>query len=466
MARVFISYRRVDGTLPVGWLAERLAALDLVTGVQTAFHDTTLRAGIDLAQALDDEIADCDVVLAVITPSWRGERAGGARIMDPDDWVGREIAAALRQEKRIVPILVGGADHPLPSQMHESMKGLSRLLSVPFRDADDLDHIVDEVDRHLADLDRERAMIDGLEQPVEVPRLAHVEWLIAGSIALAATLGVVGWYAADARLCPGGGSSCDFARTGGGQWLRALIPLVGVFVGAIAPVGVALARRLVRASYVRWRALTATIGAALAAIVVIMLSLRQPTDVAAEPIADVVAQPVANVGVLQIGMIVIGTLAVLPWALVLNAAATMTAKAHDHELAERVRYLGIVADGERWAAVLLAVLITGGVAIAVALTQAVDDVTSADTYRATSVVVLAILVSALLVGTHLWNVARLAETRARLDADLDEIPPRYRQHATPRLIAPRVTEGSWWFRAFLALPALAAIAAVVVIELR
>lgn len=459
MARVFISYRRVDGTLPVGWLAERLAALDLVTGVQTAFHDTALRAGIDLAQALDDEIAGCDVVLAVITPSWRGERADGARIMDPDDWVGREIAAALRQEKNIVPILVGGADHPLPSQMHESMAGLSRLLSVPFRDADDLDHIVEQVDRHLADLDRERAMIDGLDQPVEVPPLAHVEWLIAGSVVLAAALGAVGWYAAGKGLCPDGSSSCDLVETGGGRWLRALIPLVGVLVGAIAPTGFALARRVVRTSHVRWRALAATIGAALAAVVVIMLSLRRPPDTAT-------AEPVLEVGVLQIGMIVIGSLAVLPWALVLNAAATMTARAPDHELAERVRHLGIVADGERWAAILLAVLITGGVAIAVALTKAVDDVTDIATYRATSVIVLAILVSALLVGTHLWNVARLAETRARLDADLDDVPPRYRQHASPRLIAARVTEGSWWFRAFLALPAMAAIIAVVVIELR
>ena len=89
------------------------------------------------------------------------------------------------------------------------------------------------------------------------------------------------------------------------------------------------------------------------------------------------------------------------------AGSTMTAKALDHELADRIRFLGIVADAERWASVILAALVTGGVAIAIAITRAFDEAGGTSNYRATTIITLAILVSALLVGTHLWNVARL-----------------------------------------------------------
>ena len=41
MARVFISYRRADGQYAVGWIEERLARLDEVTSVRTAFRDNT-----------------------------------------------------------------------------------------------------------------------------------------------------------------------------------------------------------------------------------------------------------------------------------------------------------------------------------------------------------------------------------------------------------------------------------------
>ena len=104
MARVFISYRRKDGPYGVGWLAQALRSLDDVTGVDTEFHDLELRTGVKLNEALDQEIDRSDVVVAMIGPVWRGEQPEGpARITDPSCWIVRELSAAYRLGKKVVP---------------------------------------------------------------------------------------------------------------------------------------------------------------------------------------------------------------------------------------------------------------------------------------------------------------------------------------------------------------------------
>ena len=99
-----MSYRRADGRLAVDWIAERLGALDAVDGVESAFHDAALRVADNFPDALDTEIRECEIVVAVIGPEWEGRRDdGSARIRDEDDWVVRELAAAFAQGKTIVP---------------------------------------------------------------------------------------------------------------------------------------------------------------------------------------------------------------------------------------------------------------------------------------------------------------------------------------------------------------------------
>ena len=173
VARVFVSYRRADGVYAVGWLAARLRLLDLVNGVETAFHDSTLRAGDDFPDALQDELDQCDLVIAVISPEWYAARDGELRIKDPDDWVVREIATAFSSGTRVLPILIGGAEHPLASQLHDSIADLTRLHTLPFTDGNDLDTIVEHIESHLEEIDIARARLAGLEQPVEVPKLQH-----------------------------------------------------------------------------------------------------------------------------------------------------------------------------------------------------------------------------------------------------------------------------------------------------
>lgn len=188
-----MSYRRADGLYGVGWLAERLRSLDSITGVETAFHDAALRAGDDFPDALEREIAGSDLVVAMIGPGWWGRSEHGrSRIEDDDDWVVRELAAAFEQGTTVIPVVMGGADHPLASEVHPSIAEIARLHTLPFHDGRDLDTIVAHIESHLGDIDRERARLAGLEDPVEVPKLQRLPALVAGSVLAAAVGGVLG----------------------------------------------------------------------------------------------------------------------------------------------------------------------------------------------------------------------------------------------------------------------------------
>ena len=111
LARVFISYRRSDTGAYAGAVAQRLAALQF----ESVFQD---REDIALADNYADRIreglAESDVVLVLIGPSWLTVRnhAGGRRLDDENDWVRREVALALELRKRVVPVLFDGARVP------------------------------------------------------------------------------------------------------------------------------------------------------------------------------------------------------------------------------------------------------------------------------------------------------------------------------------------------------------------
>jgi hypothetical protein len=55
-------------------------------------------------------VRECAILVAVIGPNWLGERAGQPnRILDPADWVGKEITGALNKGTIIIPVLINGA---------------------------------------------------------------------------------------------------------------------------------------------------------------------------------------------------------------------------------------------------------------------------------------------------------------------------------------------------------------------
>lgn len=132
MANIFISYRREDSAGYAGRLCDRLNA---ALGSDHVFMDVEdIQPGQDFTQAIDEKIAGCDIVLAVIGPQWMSSLR--KRLGHGEDFVHEEISAALRRGITVVPVLVGGASMPAAQELPESLAPLHRRQAIEIRDAD------------------------------------------------------------------------------------------------------------------------------------------------------------------------------------------------------------------------------------------------------------------------------------------------------------------------------------------
>ena len=127
---IFMSYRRGDTAGYAGRLLDRLSAR---FGSDRVFMDVEdLRPGEDFAQAIQDRIAHCAVVLVVIGPQWLTL----LRSHSPDekDYVCLETEAALKAGSAVIPVLVGGASMPREVDLPQSLQELSRREALDIRD--------------------------------------------------------------------------------------------------------------------------------------------------------------------------------------------------------------------------------------------------------------------------------------------------------------------------------------------
>ncbi len=132
MGAIFISYRRDDTEGHAGRLYE-----DLVEkfGKQAVFFDVSaIEPGQDFRKAIDANVARCSVLLAMIGPRWLDANGGARRIDDAGDFVRLEIAAALRRNVPVVPVLVQGAKMPTAAQLPADIADLA------WRNAVELSH--------------------------------------------------------------------------------------------------------------------------------------------------------------------------------------------------------------------------------------------------------------------------------------------------------------------------------------
>jgi serine/threonine protein kinase len=128
---VFICYRRDDAGGYAGWLFDRLAA---AFGEAKVFIDTeSIGPGQDWVEATLSAVQTSDVVLVIIGRGWIN-----SRLNNGTDPVKKEIAAAFRARKRVVPVLVDGAEMPSKTELPHGLKQLAnhnavRLDRVRFR---------------------------------------------------------------------------------------------------------------------------------------------------------------------------------------------------------------------------------------------------------------------------------------------------------------------------------------------
>ena len=125
MRAIFISYRRDDTEGQSGRLYD-----DLVRrfGDDAVFMDVAgIEAGRDFRKVIDENVASCGVLLAVIGPTWLDakDETGVRRLDNAMDFVRLETAAALKRDIPVVPVLVPGARMPKSEQLPDDLKELA-----------------------------------------------------------------------------------------------------------------------------------------------------------------------------------------------------------------------------------------------------------------------------------------------------------------------------------------------------
>jgi TIR domain-containing protein len=139
MAKITISYRRDDSMDITGRIFDRLTSR---YGRETVFRDIdSIPPGLDFREHIRASIEDSDVLMVVVGPRWMGgSRHGHPRIHAETDYVRIEVEAALNRHIPVIPLLVGGADMPQPSQLPENIREFAYRNAVQIDSGRDFDH--------------------------------------------------------------------------------------------------------------------------------------------------------------------------------------------------------------------------------------------------------------------------------------------------------------------------------------
>jgi hypothetical protein len=125
MRAIFISYRREDAEGQAGRLFDDLAKQ---FGEQSVFMDVAgIEPGRDFRRAIDEQVASCGVLLALIGKRWLDakDESGRRRLDDPMDFVRLETASAMKRAIPVIPVLVQGASMPRAEQLPPDLAELS-----------------------------------------------------------------------------------------------------------------------------------------------------------------------------------------------------------------------------------------------------------------------------------------------------------------------------------------------------
>src|SRR5437870_2901025 len=113
---IFISYRISDALDLVDRLDENLTR---EFGANKVFRDKSrLEGGHDWTDELTKHATNCRVMLVVIGKSWQattaedGDWKGIPRLLNPEDWVRKEITLALDAGAIVIPVFLNDAAMP------------------------------------------------------------------------------------------------------------------------------------------------------------------------------------------------------------------------------------------------------------------------------------------------------------------------------------------------------------------
>lgn len=186
MRAIFISYRRDDASGEAGRLFDDLVAK---FGSDRVFMDVSgIEPGRDFRKVIDENVASCGVLLAVIGKAWvdAKDEHGQRRLDDPSDFVRLETGSALKRDVIVIPVLVRGAAMPRADQLPDDLKELAYRNGVELTHArwgSDVELLVKALRAHLGDLpsasgNRDHTAAARSDQPTPP---AMPQWVSSGS---------------------------------------------------------------------------------------------------------------------------------------------------------------------------------------------------------------------------------------------------------------------------------------------
>lgn len=200
--RIFISYRRDDAGKSTWRLYDWL---ERQFGADRVFFDReAIAPGAQFPRVLDERLAASEVLIAVVGPRWAGivGESGRPRLFDAGDYVAHELASALEAGRKVIPLLVDGANMPRESELPARLRAFSTCSAQALDDAHfraDFEDLVDAI------LGRRRGFVrrrfDDLQRLVRfLKRTSIVAPAAALAAFFAAWLGLFGILGLDTRI--------------------------------------------------------------------------------------------------------------------------------------------------------------------------------------------------------------------------------------------------------------------------
>jgi hypothetical protein len=231
--KVFLCYRRDDSAPYAGRIEDRLAR---ELGRDVVFIDVdNIPLGMNFVGVLQEEVAKCEVLLALIGPKWldaRDESGTRRRLDDPNDFVRIEIGTALQRNIPVIPILLDGARIPKPDQLPKVLEELALRNGLNVRHDsfhNDLDRLIPALEKHL---ERSESAKSGPLNRAEVGRFRQPasRLALAGGIGGLLALYFVGFAIEPLRGYPAWTPTSDILVLAHINW-----GLIGALAGGLIP---------------------------------------------------------------------------------------------------------------------------------------------------------------------------------------------------------------------------------------
>jgi hypothetical protein len=133
--RVFINYRREDTAAIAGRLYDRLSS---AVAQRSIFMDVdSISPGENYAEKIKGSVKGCDAFLMLMGRQWLDirDQKGQRRIDSPRDFVRMEIATALQEDIRIIPLLIDGSSMPEEDQVPEEIRPICYRQALELRNS-------------------------------------------------------------------------------------------------------------------------------------------------------------------------------------------------------------------------------------------------------------------------------------------------------------------------------------------